>query len=236
MPLSLNEVMTELERLGSEQTRKTWRNHGSPEPIFGVKVGDLKLILKRTKKDHDLALQLWDTGNSDAQYLAGLMADEKKIDEATLERWAQSASWYMLAEYSVPWVTAEAGYGWRCGLRWIEDTKEMVACAGWSSLGGHASGTPDAQLDLPAIDALLDRVAASIHQERNRVRYAMNNFVIQVACYVAPCAEHAKAVARAIGPVSVDMGGTACKVPYAPEYIEKVLARGPVKKRKTHRC
>ena len=54
-------------------------NHGAKEPFFGVKVGDLKKILKKTKKNHELSLELYKTGNSDAMYLAGLMADEKKI-------------------------------------------------------------------------------------------------------------------------------------------------------------
>ena len=39
--------------------------------------------------------------------------------------------------------------------------------------------------------------------------------------------------AEKIGPVSVDMGDTACKVPYAPDYIQKVQKRGTIgKKRK----
>ena len=43
--------------------------------------------------------------------------------------------------------------------------------------------------------------------------------------------------AEAIGPVSVDMGDTACKVPYAPDYIQKIRQRGTIgKKRKTAKC
>lgn len=124
----------------------------------------------------------------------------------------------MLAEYSVAWLTAESGNGWTCGMRWIDDPREMVSVAGWASLAAHVAGTADADLDLGGIDALLDRVKATLHQERNRVRYSMNGFVI------------------AVGKVSVHMGTTACKVPFAPEYIDKSRARGPVKKRKTFRC
>jgi hypothetical protein len=44
-------------------------------------------------------------------------------------------------------------------------------------------------------------------------------------------------VAGKIGPVTVDMGDTACKVPYAPDYVQKVVDRGTVgKKRKTAKC
>jgi hypothetical protein len=45
------------------------------------------------------------------------------------------------------------------------------------------------------------------------------------------------AAAKAIGTVSVDMGGTACKVPLATEEIQKAEKKGRTgKKRKTIRC
>lgn len=228
--------MASLEAMGSEQTRKIWANHGAVQPYFGVKIGDMKTILKKTKKNHALALQLWDTGNSDAQYLAALMADEKKITESELEKWAQSSTWQMTAEYSVPWVTAESRRGWKLGHRWIEDPRELVATAGWASLSGHVSCTLDEKLDLPAIEALLERVRSSIHGERNRVRYTMNHFVISVGIYVAPLRPQAMQVAESIGTVFVDVGNTSCKVLYAPEYVHKALMRGPVIKKKTLRC
>jgi hypothetical protein len=47
----------------------------------------------------------------------------------------------------------------------------------------------------------------------------------------------AASVGKKIGKVSVDMGGTACKVPFTPEYIDKVKKRGSIgKKRKMARC
>lgn len=233
--MNVNEVMQELEAFGNEQTRKTWANHGGVQPFFGVRIGDMKTILKKTKTNHALALELWDTGNSDARYLAALMADPKKFTTETLERWAREANWVMLSQYSVPWVAAEGGQGWTLGLRWIEDPSELVAVAGWCSLAGHITLTPDAKLDIPAIHALLDRCQATLHQERNRVRYNMNSFVIAAACYVAPVREHAIAVANAVGKVHVDMGDTYCQVPFAPAYIEKVLARAPDKRKKL-RC
>ena len=42
-------VMSALKQKGSEQTRKTYRRHGAPEEMFGVKVGDLKTIAKHIK-------------------------------------------------------------------------------------------------------------------------------------------------------------------------------------------
>lgn len=76
--MDIKEVLKELEGYGDERTKSTLIKHGAKEPFYGVKVADLKKILKKTKKDHELSLELYKTGNSDAMYLAGLMADEKK--------------------------------------------------------------------------------------------------------------------------------------------------------------
>ena len=65
----------------------------------------------------------------------------------------------------------------------------------------------------------------------------MNAFVIAVGTYVRSLLAHAKAAAKQIGEVYVDVGDTACKVPLATAYIEKCEAAGKVgKKRKTIRC
>ena len=95
----------------------------------------------------------------------------------------------------------------------------------------------DSELDLPTLKQLLQRVESTIHDAPNGVRYAMNMFVIGVGSYVKALAPLAMAAGKKIGKVTVDVGNTACKVPYAPDYIKKVQERGTVgKKRKTCKC
>ncbi len=65
----------------------------------------------------------------------------------------------------------------------------------------------------------------------------MNGFVIAVGTYIASLTNKATAIAEKIGKVEVDMGGTACKVPDAPDYIQKVKDKDRIgKKRKMARC
>jgi 3-methyladenine DNA glycosylase AlkD len=234
---TVKEVVEELRPLGSEGYRKVLRNHGIPEPMFGVKVEDLKKIQKRVKKDHLLALALYDTGIYDARYLAGLVADELRMTEMDLCHWLATANCSALCQYTIPWVAAETEYGRELALEWIDATDEHAATAGWSTLGSLVSITDDADLDLDELKGLLARVQSSIHSQPNRARYAMNGFVIAAGSYVKGLTAHAIRAGKAIGPVEVDMGNTACKVPFGPDYIQKVKDRGAVgKKRKSARC
>ncbi|WP_404328563.1 DNA alkylation repair protein [Mesobacillus maritimus] len=235
--MNYEEIMQKLEEFGSEQTKKVYKNHGVAEPYFGVKIGDMKKLVKFVKKDQELALKLYDSGNHDAMYLAGLSVNPKLLSKEILEDWVKKAYWYMLAEYTVAQVAAESDHALELAREWLNSEEEMVAVCGWSTFSNYLSITPDDKLDLDEIKALLFKVEHSVHEERNRVRYVMNSFVISVGCYVPELKEEAKQVAETIGKVQVDVGNTACKVPLAADYIKKVERRNAVgKKRKTCIC
>lgn len=83
--MNLPDVMAELQRRGSEATKRTLMRHGAKEPFFGVKIGDMKPIAKQLKGRQELALELYATGNGDAQYLAGMIADGRLMTKAQLD-------------------------------------------------------------------------------------------------------------------------------------------------------
>jgi 3-methyladenine DNA glycosylase AlkD len=235
--MTYEEIMLKLEELGSQQTKKVFLNHGVKEPYFGVKIGDLKKLVKYVKKDHELALKLYDSGNHDAMYLAGLSINPKLVSKETLQDWVAKAYWYMVAEYTVAQVAAESDYALELAREWMNSEQEMIAVCGWSTYSNYLSITPDEELDLIEIRGLLEQIKNTIHEEQNRVRYTMNSFVISVGAYVKDLTQEAKNIADSIGKVHVDVGNTACKVPLATEYIKKVEAKDKVGlKRKTCIC
>ena len=235
--MKLEEVMSKLEELGSEQTKKIYMNHGVKEPFFGVKIGDLKKLVKYVKKDHELALALYDTGNHDAMYLAGLSVNPKLMTKETLQDWVKKAYWYMPAEYTVAGVTSESNYALELAREWMDSEEEMVAVSGWNTYTNYISITPDEKLDLEEIRSRLHQVETTIHEERNRVRYVMNTFVIGAATYVNGLQEEALKVAEKIGKVHVNVGNTACKVPLATQYINKIVQKDKIGiKKKTAIC
>lgn len=236
--MTVDEVLAELEALGNASTKKTLVKHGAREPIFGVKIEDLKkTLLKRVKGDQALALALYDTGNSDAMYLAGMAVEPALMTKAQLKRWAKGAYWYMISGYTVAGVAAESKHAWELALEWIDSKQEQVANAGWCTLAAWMGITPDEELPLEELKRLLDRVERQIHTAQNRVRQAMNQFVIAAGGCVAPLTPYAMSVAKRIGKVEVDVGDTACKVPLATEYIEKMREKGRIgKKRASARC
>ncbi len=235
---TVDQVLEALKSKGSEQTRNIYARHGATGPkVYGVKVADMKVIAKSIKGEQDLALALYDSGHYEAMYLAGLVASGKRMTKRQLDAWARGAVWAWNAEYSVPWVASESEHGHALAVKWMDSEKEHVACAGWNTYAGLVAIRPDEELDLAEVESLLSRVEEEISAVPNRVKYCMNGFVIAVGSYVEPLNGEAKATAKRLGHVEVDMGDTSCKVPLATAYITKVEKAGRAfKKRKTIRC
>jgi 3-methyladenine DNA glycosylase AlkD len=235
--ITVNQLLAELKKKSDPQTRRTYARHGAPSDAYGVKIGDLKAIAKKIKGNQALACDLYDSGNSDAMYLAGMVADGAQMSKQQLDGWANRATWHMLSEYSVPGVAVESPHARELAMKWIKSKKESVASSGWCTYAGIVATRPDDELDLAEIEELLNHAVSRIHKAPNMVRYVMNGFVIAVGAYVKPLLKQAKAAAKAIGAVSVDMGDTACKVPLASAYIAKIEAAGRIgKKRKAMKC
>jgi 3-methyladenine DNA glycosylase AlkD len=233
--MTATSVVAELKKKGTAQTKKIYGRHGmDPERVLGVSSADMKLIANSIKGEQALAMELYKTNLMEAMYVAGMVASGAKMSAEELQSWAEgSAGLQMIAEHTVPWVTVENTSGAELAVRWMGSKTEHVAAAGWCSYSGLLATKENQALNLKEIDRLLGVVAKKIDNAQNRERYCMNGFVIAAGSYVAPMMERAKAVAREIGEVKVEMGETACKVPPALAAIEKA---GGSAKKKTIRC
>ena len=159
--MTAKEILAELKPLGSDSYKRVMSNHGVKEPFFGVKISELQKIQKRIKKDYQLALDLYGTGNYDAMYLAGLIADDAQMTKKDLQRWIANATHSPLASFTVPWVAAGSPHGWELALEWIDSKKPLTAEAGWATLGSLVSINDDSELELPELKRLLERVRKS---------------------------------------------------------------------------
>jgi 3-methyladenine DNA glycosylase AlkD len=179
---TVTSVMAELKKRGTEKTRKIYARHGmDTDNMFGVSVADLKIVAKTIKGQQALASELYATGNLDAMYLAGMVADGSQMTPKQLHEWVEGAeNLRMIAEYTVPWVTVENPHARDLAMQWIKSKKEHVASSGWSTYSGLVATKPDDALDLTEIESLLGAVVKGIKSAKNRVRYTMNVFVIAV--------------------------------------------------------
>lgn len=213
------DVLRQLEALGSEQTRKTYRRHGVPEPMFGVKFGDLDKLRKRLGRDQALARALWQSQNHDARVLAAMIADPAAFDLEALARWQAEATCNVQSDALIGHVGARVPAARAAVTAWLDATAEPQRRAGWVLVAHLTQESPD--LEDSFFSDLLPRIEREIHGAPNRTREAMNRALIAIGARSDALARLATAAAREIGPVEVDHGDTDCKTPDAVSYIAK---------------
>lgn len=221
--MELQETLRQLESLGTEQNRKTYRRHGAGESLYGVSWADLGKLQKKIKKDHALATELWATGNYDARILATMIADPKVMTSEEFDAWAHDLDSYPVTD-AFSKLAAGSPLIWEKIDRWTEADHEWIESAGWNLLAHLALGK-DGDLPDDDFEKHLEVIEKDIHNRKNRVRYAMNSALIAIGGRNERLMEKALAAAANIGKVEVDHGETGCKTPAAAEYIQKMVAR-----------
>ncbi|PEK53571.1 DNA alkylation repair protein [Bacillus toyonensis] len=223
----LEEVMQQLEKYGTEQNRKTYKNHGAKEPLFGVSFANLKLLKKKIKKDHDLAISLWETKNMDAMTLATYILEPKNVTSEQLNSWIRDVDYYCLMDVLMTAICTSPIAIERMD-EWTKSDDEWIGRAGWSLLANIA--IKNKKLDDNFFMPYLEEIKVHIHNEKNRKREAMNSALIAIGIRNEALEQQAIEIAREMGKVKIDHGATSCKTPDAEPYIKKARERAEKRK------
>src|SRR3954463_2046622 len=224
--MNLEIVMQELEALGKERTKKIYVSNGAHEPLFGVATGVMKPIAKKIKIDQPLAEELYATGNYDAMYFAGIIADPKAMTESDYDRWMDTAYFYMLSDYVVAVTLAESNIAQEVADKWIASGEELRMSAGWSCYCWLLGNRKDVEFSESKISNMLDIVKNTIHDSPERTKSAMNNFLYTVGISYLPLHEKAVETAGAIGTVEVKRDKKKSSFLNASESIQKEVDKG----------
>ena len=219
--MTLEEALGQLEALGTEQMRKFNAKHGVGENQFGVKMGDIRSVAKKIKTDHELALQLWKTGNIDARFLAILILNPKKLSKEELEEMVKSERFTHVADWLYSNVIKN--YPEHESLRegWMNSEDRMCARAGWSLTSGCVSRNRDV-LDVPA---LLDRIESEMPNAAPEVQWTMNSCLAQIGIQIPEYRARALTIGERLGIYRDFPVSKGCTSPFAPIWINEMVRR-----------
>jgi len=230
-------VIQELESLGKERTKKMYMSNGAHEPLFGVATGAMKPMSKKIKINQPLAEELYATGNYDAMYFAGVIADPKAMTEADFDRWIDAAYFYMLSDYVVAVTLSESPLAQDIADKWIASGEELKMSAGWSCYCWLLGSRKDDEFSEDKLSWMMETVKNEIHDAPERTKSAMNNFLYTVGISYSPLSEQALETAREVGTVELKRPNKKSSFLNASENIRKDLDKGRLGfKRRYVRC
>jgi len=227
--MNLKEILTKLESMGDEKRREynfKPAPHGIPAgklKQFGCAMGDLRTLAKKIKTDHALALELWKTGNIDAQLLAILLMKPKSLSAGELDKMVRTARFAWVADWLNAYIVKEQPPADKETLRekWMKDKDGWAARAGWnltaSRIGKGAEG-----LDLLA---LLDRIESEMADAPPETQWTMNNTLIAIGVHHAKHRKRAIAIGEKIGLYKDWPVSKGCTPPYVPVCVPEMVKR-----------
>lgn len=228
--MNLKETLAKLESLGDEKRRAYNVKIGAGKAKqFGVATGDIRTLAKKIKTDHELALQLWKTGNIDAQLLAILLMKPKSLSASALDKMVRGPMFVWVADWFNAYIVKEQPPADKETLRlkWMEDDDGWAARAGWnitaSRINKEGAGGKDVDgLDLPA---LLDRIESEMADAPPETQWTMNNTLTAIGIHRAKLRKRAIAIGEKLGIYRDYPCSKGCISPFAPIAITELVKR-----------
>ena len=223
--MNYKDLMKELESLGNEQYRKTYRRHGVKGDLFGISFAHFGTLKKKIKTDHELAIELWKSGNYDARVLATIIADPAK-GASVIDDWVKDVDGYAIGD-AVAAYAIQISPDRKKIEKWMKNKDEWISFYGWQVFARLARrASPFSDDELAEYLGIIER---DIHQAKNFVKFSMNAAVISIGVRNEALQKKALAAAARIGTVDVDWGDTYCKTPDAATSIKKTFAHQKAK-------
>lgn len=219
--MTLNEALKELKALGDEKIKKQNAKRGAGDNQFGVSRGDLRKVAAKIKSDHKLALELWDSGNIDAQFLATLVIKVKELSADEMERLVKTAAYSEVSDWLHSYVLKEHADKEKLRQKWMKSKEPLFARAAWRMTAGRvAKGLDDVD---PA--ALLDRIEKEMPKADPLVQWTMNMCLAETGINHPKLRKRALAIGEKLGVYRDYPCSKGCTSPFAPIWINEMVKR-----------
>lgn len=142
------------------------------EKALGVSIPEVRKLARIIKRDHELALQLWNTDIHEARILASLIADPKLVTPQLIDSWANEFTSWDICDQTCGNLFDRTPYAIEKALEFSEHDKEFVKRAGFvlmAALSVHDKKAKDAVFI--QFFPIIEREA---WDERNFVKKAVN--------------------------------------------------------------
>ena len=215
---SVEAVLAELASLEDPRMRAANETRGDDH---GVNLTKLRAVAKNLKTDHDLAVDVWATGETAARLVALLVCRPKAFTKDQLDAMLREARAPKVHDWLVNYVVKKSPHAEELRQQWTEDPDPVVASAGWALTAERVVKKP-AGLDL---EGLLGRIEAEMRDAPERLQWAMNNTLAHIGIQHPDHRARAMAIGERLEVLKDYPTPPNCTSPYAPIWIAEIVRR-----------
>ncbi|MFH1409611.1 MAG: DNA alkylation repair protein [Nanoarchaeota archaeon] len=171
--MNAQQIVTELKRQSNPKAREGMARYGiKVEKAFGVSIPTLRAIAKKTGRNQQLSLEIWNTGYHEARILAAMVGEPEKMTDALMEKWVHAFNSWDVCDQVILNLFRYTPFAWQKAVQWSLREEEFVKRAGYAMMAQLAVS------DKKASDAmfvgLFPHIKRGAKDPRNMVKKAVN--------------------------------------------------------------
>lgn len=171
--MNTREIIELLRSLENPENKAGMARFGiNAENAFGISMKSLEPIARKIKKNHELALELWETGFHEARILAILIADPKKITPELMDKWTADFNSWDICDQAAMKLYCKTPFAWQKVYEWAQSEQEFVRRAAFATLAALCLHYKEKNNE--PFEKSLGLILQYSRDERNFVKKAVN--------------------------------------------------------------
>ena len=131
--MTANEVIAELKKHYNPRNVEGMARYGiNVEKAFGVNVPLLHALAKKIGKNHELALELWESGYHEARHVASMIDDPKLVTKSQMNKWVKDFNSWDICDGTCSNLFRKTPHAIEKIFEWCERKEEFVRRTGFS--------------------------------------------------------------------------------------------------------
>jgi 3-methyladenine DNA glycosylase AlkD len=209
------------EKTYAQNAKNSPMGSGAGNNQLGVPRGEIRKLAAKTKTNHALAMELWNTNNVDCQLLATLIMEVERLSADKLEWLVKTVTYIWVADWLHSYVVKQHPDKETLRQKWMKSSDRWIARAGWQLTAGRVAKSPEG-LDLAA---LLDRIEKEMPTAPLETRWTMNTCLAEIGIHHPKLRKRALAIGEKLGMYRDYPCSKGCTSPFAPIWINEMVRR-----------
>lgn len=222
--MTKDEILTLLCELGNEKRKQMYIKNGAGENTYGVLLGELRKLGNQLGTNHELALELWYSGNTEAQWTACMMFDAKKLTLEEVRNMVSQLTYSDIIDKFIGEVVCKLKNADILEEEWTASDKDNLGRAGWNLIVRKVT---EGKLTNDVLDKLIKTIEAELKTASKGKQWAMNHALCEIGIRYPQFTERCINIGESLGVYRDLKVPKGCTSAYAPNWI----AAG-IKKRK----
>jgi 3-methyladenine DNA glycosylase AlkD len=223
--MTKDQILEELKKSGNETRRNMYLKNGASKNTYGVLLGDLRKLAKQIGPNHPLAMELWDSENTDARWLACMLLDGKKLSIEQIRSMVSNLTYPDIIDKFIQEVVYYNENAEVLMEEWIASTTDHEGRAGWQLMVSNVS---QGKMQVKELEELLATIEKKLQTAAPKTQWAMNHVMCEIGIVYPDYTMRCIALGEKLGVYKELKVPKGCTSAYAPNWIGAIIKKRKV--------